>query len=787
LRRIRSVLDQHRGDVLALGVLLASSVALMWDAIFRDRVLYWGTAILQFQPWHQMVADALKSGSVPLWTHSVGNGAPLLANLQSAVLYPPNLLYLALPAYRAMSLLMAAHVALAGCFAYLLARYLGMRPVAALVAGLSYGLAGFFVARSQFASMTSAYPWLPLSVLLLERLIRRPSLRRAAWLALALAAFLCAGHAQMWYYALLLLGTYALWRGWAGPSVRASRGARARIAPVAWLALAVALALLLSAAQVLPTAELMQHSQRLGGPDFEYATTYSFWPWHFLTFLAPDLFGNPASGDYWGYANYWEDCGYVGVLPLALALYAVYRRVRRGRGGDGRPPTMEWLVPFLSAVALLSLALALGSHSPLFMAAYKWFPGVRWFQAPARFLFLYTFAVSVLAGYGAELLVPSKAWVRRGRLAAVGSIGAIFIALALRLGLPGVEVTFAGAMLRLAVTVAVIGLWLAFSLGRRSGTSRALWRWAGIALIAVDLLTFGRPLVPTAPASGYSGQVELVGVLEPSGEPYRILTTESYEYNTMFSHYTRFADFGAQNEEVVRELRATLLPNLCAMEGLETASNYDPLLDARYLAFRRAAEAADGEAQQRLLAEMNVRYLVSRKPSLDTEPVWDKPGIAVEENGAVYPRVRFAPQATQVADSGQWERILESGELSPDHVWLEEAPMTVHGEASGSAIIAWDASWNAISVGAELPTPGYVVVSETYHPGWRAWDNGEPVRVLRGDYAFMAIPIAEAGSHDIELQFRPASWTVGCLVSGLALAAVLVAVAWPRRRGAGLP
>lgn len=784
MRRLWRGIGRHRDDVLAIGVLLASPVALMWDVLFRDRVLYWGTAILQFQPWHQMVADALKSGSVPLWTHSVGNGAPLLANLQSAVLYPLNLLYLTLPAHKAMSLLMALHVALAGCFAYLLARHLGMRPVAALVTGLSYGLAGFFVGRSQFASMTSAYPWLPLSMFLLERLIRRPSFRRAAWLGLALAVFLCAGHAQMWYYALLLLGAYALWRGWAGPPAR--RG-RARIAPLAWLALAVALALLLSAAQVLPTAELMRHSQRLGGPGFEYATTYSFWPWHFLTFLTPGLFGNPASGDYWGYANYWEDCGYVGVLPLALALYAVYRRFRRGRAEDRNPPTMAWLAPFLAAAALLSLALALGRHSPLFMAAYRWFPGVRWFQAPARFLFLYTFAVSVLAGYGADALAPSRDWVRRGRLAAVGGFGALLFALALRLGLPGVEATFAGAILRLASTTTVIGLWLALGLARRSGTSRALWRWAGVAIIAVDLLTFGRPLVPTAPAGGYRGQVQPVEVLKSSGEPYRILTTEGYEYNTMFSRYTRFADFGPQNEEVVRELRATLLPNLCAVEGLETASNYDPLLDARYLAFRRAAEAAEGEAQQRLLAEMNVRYLVSRRPVLGTELVWDRPGIAVEENGAVYPRVRFAPRAAQVADGAQWERILQSGDMRFDYVWLEEAPALAQDGPPGSATIAWDASWNAMSVRAELPTPGYVVVSETYHPGWKAWDNGEAVRVLRGNYAFMAVPVAEAGSHRIELRFQPASWTAGCLVSCLALAAVLAAVAWPRRRRAGLP
>ena len=86
---------------------------------------------------------------------------------------------------------------------------------------------------------------------------------------------------------------------------------------------AVALAVALAAVQPLPTAEYLLESQRSAAVDYEFAMTYSFWPWHFLSFLAPGLFGHPAVGDYWGYANYWEDAVYIGLIPFVLGAAAL--------------------------------------------------------------------------------------------------------------------------------------------------------------------------------------------------------------------------------------------------------------------------------------------------------------------------------------------------------------------------------------------------------------------------------------------------------------------------------
>ena len=74
------------------------------------RVLYWGKPLLQFYPWRKFAIDTLLSGHWPLWDPYLGNGAQLIANLQSAIFYPPNWLSLMLPLDYSFGWLVALHL-----------------------------------------------------------------------------------------------------------------------------------------------------------------------------------------------------------------------------------------------------------------------------------------------------------------------------------------------------------------------------------------------------------------------------------------------------------------------------------------------------------------------------------------------------------------------------------------------------------------------------------------------------------------------------------------------------
>ena len=86
-----------------------------------------------------------------------------------------------------------------------------------------------------------------------------------------------------------------------------------------------------------------------------WVTTYSYWPWRFLSIALPNFFGNPGDGNYWGYASFWEDSLYFGIIPLLLTLGTIFKK-----------NTVSSLVRFLWIWIIVGFLLALGKNSPVF-------------------------------------------------------------------------------------------------------------------------------------------------------------------------------------------------------------------------------------------------------------------------------------------------------------------------------------------------------------------------------------------------------------------------------------
>ena len=81
------------------------------------------------------------------------------------------------------------------------------------------------------------------------------------------------------------------------------------------------------------------------------------------------------------------------------------------------------------------------------------------------------------------------------------------------------------------------------------------------------------------------------------------------------------------------------------------------------------------------------------------------------------------------------------------------------------------------------PAPGYLVLSNLWYPGWRAWIADTPTDILPANYALQAIPVA-AGEHRVTLRYLPWSFYGPLLltIGGLVLSAVLLGrrrAAWP--------
>lgn len=741
--------------------------------LFGGQALFWGTPLLQFYPWWQLASAALRAGQIPLWNPYVGNGAPLVANLQSAVFYPPNWLYLLGPIEWLMGLIAVLHVLWAGLGMFVFARALGLRPFSAAVSGLSFMLSGYLIARLSFLSMTAAYAWLPWLLLAVERLVVRRRLADALLLGLMFGLQLLAGHAQTSFHSGLVLAAYTVFRS-ASIYYRERREHRGvnkfSMMNIGLLMLGMTLGIGLAAVQLLPTWELMQFSQRSGGPDYAFAMTYSFWPWRLLTLWAPGFFGQPASGNYWGYGAYWEDDGYMGVLPLLLALAALlgWRRERNP------------LVAFFAGMALVALVLALGQNTPIYPWLFTHVPGFGWFQAPARFLSLYTLAVAVLAGMGAEGWRSSPGNRRAGRIGLLLGPALLIAGLAGRTFLPPTRLSFSDGALWLGAGLTGSALLARWRPRQAQGLSR--WQAATLAFIAVDLVLADFGLNPTADAALYRQPTQTAALLRAEGG--RTFIFREDEYELKFRRFFRFDSF-APPEGGWLAVRQAQLPNTGMIEGLMSANNFDPLLVGRHADLLAAIEAAPDPTP--LLRLMGVRTVISPRELPGYERIYGGDGFSIYRVPDPLPRAYLVTRIRRAADGAEALALVTHADFDPRRAAVVEGLPAGLSTDLGNGLNGFQAArsadiqdgWNTVAVRVEAPGPALLVLSDTTYPGWQAFVDGAPAPILKANYAFRAVEVP-GGVHEVVFRYTPDSFTWGGRISLISLAVLLglAALSW---------
>ncbi len=69
-----------------------------------------------------------------------------------------------------------------------------------------------------------------------------------------------------------------------------------------------------------------------------------------------------------------------------------------------------------------------------------------------------------------------------------------------------------------------------------------------------------------------------------------------------------------------------------------------------------------------------------------------------------------------------------------------------------------------VEIAVSLDSPGYLVLSDAWYPGWQAMMDGQQAEIYRANVLFRAVAV-DAGEHRIVFAFRPASVRAGGIVS----------------------
>ncbi len=757
-----------------------------------------GDVVDQVLPWRLYARSELRAGRIPLWNPYNVLGTPLLANYQSAVFSPFNVLWLLLPAIWGLGAVAALKWAALGFGMALLLRRLGLGLLPSAFGGAAVQLMAPMAAWLQWPLGESLVwpPWMLLATL------GWVDTRRPLWLAVLsafTAAEMLAGHVETAFYSFALVGAFA-----AAAVLSIPVPFKAKIGMLGATAGAGALGVAISAAQLLPFLGILPSSWQWVLRQQESVNLIPMDPKAALTLLTPNGFGWPDA--YYGPFNWLEAGGYVGSLTLLLAAWglaawftgrrtgpATTLRRRMGPALSPREP-LFWALLVATALSMtygippLSLIRAL----PGFSSSFNF-----------RLISLADMGLAVLGAMGLHHLLTFRGrflprpWV--GVAAALGAVGLYFL-------------------------VGGLGVWTVSSQDVAAYTrSWKMWAGAlfcvGAAIILLNRTGLLKPRVFAALAIGLL-------LLDMGRVDWNLNPTSAF--NTFYPS-NALTDFLASRGITER----------AAIEGSYAETNrlmayrlpdyryYDPTIDNRYRVYTRIMSPVTfntpdvayrihlllDKPKAPFLSLVGIKWLVTTanldpnqwQPVPERGPIYrawlQHNNFVVWENRYAKPYAYLASRLKTVPGEAEARESVKEFTLETINEAIVEDPTAglpqEVASASNDQPLTKEET-QSIQIKANIPgtievkltaeKTRFLVVNEGWSDGWRASVDGKSTPLYRTNYIAQGL-VVPPGRHTVALTYDPPLFKLGLAVSGAALlvwtALLIFALRHSRRRARG--
>jgi hypothetical protein len=731
---------------LRFGILLAALVF----ATFPQVILGMETFVARdfgffAYPLAHFQRDCFWRGELPFWNPYNNCGIPFLAQWNTMPLYPPSLIYLALPLAWSLSFFCLLHLWFAGFGMFLLARKWTGNNFAAAFAGVAFSFNGFTLNLLMWPSHIATFSWIPWVVLAVE----------LAWREGGPKIFLAAivGALQM-----LAGGPETIFLTWIIASVLWLQGFIKTAAPrvvMLWrFPLVVVLVIALSTAQLLPFFDLVAHAQREAG----YADLRWSMPGHgWANFLVPMAFGSTyTEGIFFQHNQYWTSSYYLGLASLWLALLAItWVRERR-----------VWL---LGTMAVAGLIFALGGNTPVLPALRRLLPELSSITYPIKYVSVVVFAAPLLAA----LALANFQKIQKRIL----PLGAILFSLIVAIMFWTRLAPMAGDD-KHAVLL--------------NGFSRAAFLLlTGAFLFAIAREAKSKPLQAAPLLLILTAWLDVV-THEPAQNP----TTPTWVYQPGLSR----EKLALQPQPVLGGSRAMVSPK-AFMDFVNFALN-DPknnFLGKRlgYCANVNLLDAVpkvDGFFSLTPRESDDVLSLFYTTTSADFPRLQDFMGVSqITAPGEMFKwqsRANFLPLVTAgqrpifLDEEKTLQALTQNSFDGSKIVFLPpetKSFVTVSNQTS-ARILNSKFGNQTVDIEVQAQEPSLVVVAQTYYHNWRAFVDGQPALLLRANHAFEAVQVS-AGKHQVHITYKDRAFEIGAAISIVAWLGCLIGLfSLPRRK-----
>lgn len=689
--------------------------------------------------WRKQSMENIRQGSLPLWNPYSFSGYPLLANIQSAVFYPANILYFLVSFNTAWSVQVILQTVFSGIFMYLYLKNLTLRGLASFLGAFIFSFSGFMIAWLEWNTIGHTAAWLPLILLAIDKLryylrmltsgkqaarvSKRAMLFWFTVLTFSYSFSFFAGHLQTFFYLFIVSLFYAAVR-----IVKTGSSSGLKLSVI--YLLSVLSFILITSAQWYPAFNFINRSARASDLTKIFEQGW-FIPWQHLSgYLIPDFFGNPATNNYWGVWNYGEFAGYVGILPLILALYALWYR-------------KDMKVLFFGSILFLSMLFSFDTY----ISRLPFILNIPFLSTaqPTRLIFLTVFSLSVLTALGFDRYISAVSAGNIRRIVVfVISVITILAFITVRPSFFGI--TTEPSLLAVAkrntvfpVLLCVLSAILLLLPIRKKYP--VIFSVCAVILAAVDLFRFGWKFTPFTPAGYLYPDTVITRFLREDNSFWRLMSLD----------------------------RRIMPPNFSVAYGFRDTGGYDPLYLSSYAklaaswnegkpssgntSFNRIITPADYGS---FIADLlGVKYILSygQISSGKTEYVMNEGNTYLYRNKNSFPHFYFPENTVYAPDDNQALAMLfDLKEKTKNTAIITGLPdgSIVSGTGNGelSEISSRDGS---IRLEVRTEKQSVLVVSEVYYPSWHVYIDGRETPILKANYLFMGAAVPQ-GKHRVEFR-----------------------------------
>ena len=631
----------------------------------------------------------------------------------------------------------------------------------------------------ELGTAVHAMAWLPLCFYAVELFLHTGKIRYSLLLITGLLFMILAGNAQVTTYSFIIILIYYILNSW-------TKNFKQYIYRTSFFSLVLAISILLSAIQLIPSLDLLKKSIRL---TEVYTSEYNYGLLPLkdgLKFFIADFFGNPVTRNFWGNLNYSETSGFVGSLTLPLLIYALLFLKKTKKN--------------IFFLALLLVTLILAFDNPISQSIYKLRIPLLTSSYASRILFISAFAISILSALSLNQILENKekqnefikvvlwSWA-----IIVGIIVGIFVCKITLWNLLNLEsresylkyylndhsyqlINFSIALRNSSVSLVLLSSILTFYLillkFRSKIRTKNLLQLLIIAILILSTLDLSRYFLKFNPFVSPS-------LIFPNVPAIDFLKSQKSLYR------------------VGREHAETLPPNTWTAYNLQSYEGYDPIYLNQYGKFMhflnggdirtgnssRYAEVASNYSSPYLDAA-NVKFFIAvlrdnhgytpgdllnfKFKETPYRIIFKDKSAAILENPNALERIYFAPFIQIKTESEIMDQVMTDKDFDPRKIILLSKQLNINTVTGKGTIEILKYSPNQIILSTNNSTDEALILADQFEDGWKAKIDNHETLISPANLIFRAVKIP-SGKHQITFWYWPKAFEVGLEISLLSL------------------